>query len=574
MTYPGWLSQNKRTKLRRLVHVVVVVSVIPGLSVLASLLASSASYTAPAGPARDGHSQLKFVDVASDVGLDMTHGAFRDAVSADPGAMMGGGLCWIDIDRDGWLDLFVTNSWSDGEWGLWQESGGPPTSKLFLNTAGTFTDVSKAWDADLAVRANGCVAADFNGDGYTDLYVTTQRENVLLLNQDGQSFSDRSLESGLDLYGWHTGAAVGDIDGDGLLDVVVAGYADLNNRRPQAQTGFPNTFEPVANSVLLNRGADINGVPQFDDVAAISGMEPHGYEYGLGVMVTDVDNDGDLDIHIANDTQPNRLYRNDLTKTGEFVEISGPSGLDDPNSGMGIASADVNDDQLPDFVVTNLAGQGHASVLTDPFSSIYSDTRFVPGMDAVSALGDTTTGWGSAFGDFDLDGTEDLLVASGAIPIEDLSGSSEAVRYFSNTTTNGPTEFVDMSGLVGLNDVVERNGRAVAVADYDNDGDLDAALSGIGQPMLLLENRSGSGNWISIDLGTPSPGQRIVVTTSAGDTHTRRTVVGSSWLSSEDPRVHVGLGDAEIEKIEIIDLSGDRIQVDEPKRNQILRVER
>ena len=183
--------------------------------------------------------RCSFVDVAAEVGLDFRHGAFQWGTTGDPNAMMGGGVCWIDVDDDGWLDLFVVNTWSNGEWGRWREEGALPSTRLFRNDRGRFTDVTDEWGAGLEVRGNGCVAADLDLDGHTDLYVTTERENVLLWNEDGDRFEVDDGAAGVDTYGWQAGAAVGDVNDDGWPDLFVAGYADLNHPVDGADPGVP-----------------------------------------------------------------------------------------------------------------------------------------------------------------------------------------------------------------------------------------------------------------------------------------------------------------------------------------------
>ena len=503
---------------------------------------------------------LVFVDVAAEVGLDVSHSAFRWEMAMDPVAMMGGGLCWIDANNDGWLDLFVTDTWSNGEWGKWTEAGALPTSKLFLNDTGRFTDVSESWGVDYEVRANGCVAADLNGDGFSDLYVTTERENLLLWNQKGSGFVNGAEAAGVEAYGWATGVAAGDIDGDGRTDLVVAGYADLNRSIDDAQTGFPNMFEPIDDWIFMNAGGAER--PAFEEIDA--GLEPDGPEYGLGTVLADFDSDGDLDLYIANDTQPNRLYRNDSTPgVAKLVDVSAEMGVDDPNSGMGIAAADVDGDQFSDLVVTNLAGQRHAAFQRTP------DGGYLPAFGAVRDVGMDATGWGTSFGDFDNDGDQDLLVASGAIPIVSLSESSEPVTFL----RNDDGVFIDGSTAVAIDELADRNGRSIAVADFDNDGDLDAAVSAIGQPLVLIENRVVGGDWIMIDPGVPMPGLKVRVTATSGSVVEAVHHVGGSWLSSEDPRIHVGLrADDPIALVEVWAPDGTVLYEGIAEANRVLNV--
>ena len=211
--------------------------------------------------------------MAADVGLDFRHGAFRFGMSFDSTAMMGGGLCWLDYDRDGWLDLFVVNSYAQADASAWEARGGLPRSALYRNVRGRFEDVSAAAGADLPLRGNGCVAADFDLDGNTDLYVTTAGYNVatdgydaLLWNDGDGSFTEGAQAAGINAMGWHAGAAVGDVDGDGLPDLFVSGYTDPNWPIPASAAGFPTNHHAERDLLYLNQGRGENGRPTFREV--------------------------------------------------------------------------------------------------------------------------------------------------------------------------------------------------------------------------------------------------------------------------------------------------------------------
>ena len=221
------MSRPRRTVARAALPTVLVMSLLAGCQ------------------AEEAVRPAYFTDVASDVGLDFEHSAFHWEVSADLPSMMGGGLCWIDYDDDGWLDLFLTNTWTGIEWGRWYASDGIPTSALYRNDRGAFEGVTEEAGLATELRGNGCVAADFDLDGHTDLYVTSDRENALFWNNGDGTFTEGAEEAGADDNGWHTGALVGDFNGDRWPDMFVAGYADINSRIPGATGGFPNTFFPV-----------------------------------------------------------------------------------------------------------------------------------------------------------------------------------------------------------------------------------------------------------------------------------------------------------------------------------------
>src|SRR5438876_10126877 len=198
-------------RLARRVLVLVVFGALPFLAVTAPSVASRASSS--------GFEGIRLKNVAGRVGLDLRQGAFRFGVSPDPAAMTGGGLCALDYNNDGWVDLFVVNSYSQANVDRWHKHGGLPRSALFRNTRGRFRNVTRTSGAGLAVRGQGCAAADFNGDGYTDLFITVDGLNKLLWSNGNGTFTEGARTAGIRSYGWHTGAAVADVNADGRLDL-------------------------------------------------------------------------------------------------------------------------------------------------------------------------------------------------------------------------------------------------------------------------------------------------------------------------------------------------------------------
>jgi hypothetical protein len=498
---------------------------------------------APAAPAPDsgqGLGGVHFADVARHVGLDFRHGAFRFETSADPVAMMGGGVCWLDFDGDGWLDLYAVNSYSIAvDVARWKERGGLPRSALYRNAKGKFVDVSRGSGADLDLRGNGCVAADFDGDGRTDLYVTATGYDALLWNEGGGRFVEGARAAGIDAYGWHTAAAVGDVNADGRPDLFVAGYADLNAPVEGATGGFPSTVAGVRDRLYLNEGPGPGGRARFREVAAEVGIETDAVEHGLGAAFTDVDGDGRTDLYVANDLDPNRLYLNVPADGGHgfrFVERGQESGVDDRNAGMGVAAADASGDGRPDLFTTNSHRQLHGVFESRGAGAAYADARpdFAPAFDT------TLAGWGVSWADLDLDGNLDLALANGAIPVSDLRMDAEPVKVLG--ASDG--EVADVSAGVGLGEGPLLNGRGLAAADYDNDGDLDLAVASIAGPIVLLRNSGAEGHWLEVRLRAFSPGAKVTAVLPDGRRLVREVTAGSSYLSSEDPRVHFGLGAA------------------------------
>jgi hypothetical protein len=543
----------------------------------------SRSAAATTADARPGPSRIELVDVAADVGLDFRHGAFHWGVTPEPAAMQGAGVCWLDYDADGWLDLYAVNSYAAREAGRWEEAGGLPRSALFHNVEGAFVDVSDGSGADLAMQGNGCVAADFDLDGHTDLYVTGAQRAQLLWNEGDGTFTEGAEEAGAPAMGWYAGAAVGDVDGNGWPDLFVAGYANLGSPIEGATQGFPNTRTGVRDLLYLNRGLADGGRVSFREVGMEAGLEVANFEYGLGALFSDPDGDGDLDLYVANDTKPDRLYDNvgwpggaDADPAGlgfRFEELAGRAGVADPGAGMGVAGADYDADGREDLFVTNARGQVHGafrgeeSDLVDPS---FVDVRGDLGIDLGGA-----TGWGVTWADLDLDTDLDLVVANGDIPVTDLAADAEPLQVFGNLEAQEARAlYEDVGAAAGLAEVGPLLARGSAIADYDNDGDLDVAVGTIGGPLVLLENRAASGNWLAVALDGFFPGAVVTVSLADGRELTREVQAGSSYLSSEDPRAHFGLGDAaEVSKLVVAWPGGEETVLEDVAANRILVVE-
>jgi hypothetical protein len=481
---------------------------------------------------------VRLTDVAGQVGLDFSQDDFRLGMSNDVHGMMGGGLCWLDYNNDGWLDLFAVNSYTDANVESWNARGGLPRSALFANVHGHFADVSARSHANVAVQGNGCVAADLNGDGYTDLLVTTNTYNVLLWNNGNGTFTNGTHAAGIDAfgtYGWHTGAAVADVNGDGRPDVFVSGYADVN-APSRSSGGFPLNFQAFRDLLYLNEGTDTHGRSRFRDVALRAGIEPTQSDHGLGAVFADVNGDGRPDLYVANDLDPNRLYVN--LPGGplgfHFAEEGRTWGVADRNAGMGVAAQDYSGDGRPDVFVTNNRGQGHAAFrATNRAAFANARQVFAP------ALGDNGAGWGASWVDLANNGREDLVLANGAIPITNLKKDAAPLQVLEN---RGGGHFADATAAVGLRPGPVVNGRGVAAADYDNDGRVDIAVNSIGGKLILLHNTGGSGHWLGVSLARFAPAAVVTAVLPDGRRLVREVQAGSSYLSSEDPRVHFGLG--------------------------------
>jgi hypothetical protein len=491
-------------------------------------------------------------DVAQQVGLRFTQGAFRYGVTTDNPAMMGGGLCWLDYDGDGWPDLFVVNGYGGGDIGDYSRRGGLPRTVLFHNVHGRFVDVSRSSGAGRPVRGEGCVAADFDGDGRTDLFISTAQSDELLWNNGDGTFSEGARAAGVVSFGWHAGAAVADVNGDGRPDLFVAGYTEENGAIPSSTAGFPTNHLGVRDELFLNIGHR-----GFREVAAEAGLDPAPFDHSLGAEFLDVNGDGRPDLYVANDEDPNRLY---LNEPGgplgfRFVDRAKSEGVADTNAGMGVAAAGGY------IFVSNSRHQTHAVYVQD--GGRYTDVRW----SFSGAFGTNLTGWGDSWVDLRNSGTNELTLANGSIPITNLAKDAAPIQVLASRAGR----WVD----TGLLRNVRVNGRGLAAADYDNDGRVDLAVNSIGGALLLLHNTSPAGHWLEVDVRPFSPGAVVTVVDSAGREQTRTVLAGSSYLSSEDPRLHFGFGSARPRRVTVrYPWNGGVTRIDKPPTDSVLTVTR
>ena len=545
--------QLNSSRLTRRVLLLASVSGLLALTLTAAGLPSSGGATDSASGS--GFAGMRLRNVAKQAGLDFRQGAFRFGVSRDPTAMTGGGLCALDYNGDGWVDLFVVNSYAEADYARWQARGGLPRSALFENRGGHFTNVTRRAHAGLAVRGEGCVAADFNGDGRTDLFVTTADGNDKLLwnNGDG-TFSEGARAAGIRTYGWHTGAAVADVNGDGRPDLFVAGYADPNLPVENSAAGFPNNVHGVRDLLYLNLGRDQDGHSRFREVGIDAGLEAARFDHSLGAVFSDFDGDGRPDIYVANDGDPNRLYENVRWPGGKkadpaglgfrFEERAAIAGVADPNAGMGVSAADFTGDGKTDLFVSNSRGQGHAVYAGQaPLASgsSFTDVR----TSFATAFGRRFTGWGASWVDLDNNGSLDLVLTNGGIPVTNLVRNAQPIQVLENlgAPAGSPPKFADGTALLGGLALPRVVGRGLVTADFSNDGRMDIAINTIGGKVQLLRPTGGTlGHWLEVRLAGFSPGAQVTAVLPDGRKLVRDVQAGSSYLSSQDPRLQFGLG--------------------------------
>jgi hypothetical protein len=449
--------------------------------------------------------------------------------------MMGGGVCWLDYNGDGWQDLFAVNSYSSADTAQWEANGGLPKTALYENDHGTFRDVSGTTHAGIAVQGDGCAAGDLNGDGDTDLVVTTTTGVDVLWNHDG-----RFSETALGAHGWYTGAAIADVNGDGRPDLFVAGYSDPNQPVPGSLAGFPTNLLGVRDLLYLNEGGG-----RFREVGVQAGLESSRFSHGLGATFVDVNGDGRPDLYVANDEDPNELYVNvpwpggaaaDPAHLGfRFEERAAPEHVDDPYAGMGVAPRITASGALELFV-SNSRNEQSAAFTRTPGAAAFANAR----SQVDPALGTAFAGWGASWVDLRNSGSPALVLTTGAIPVKSLGRDAEALRVLAPVAATGREALGADQAVVAKG--LRLNGRGLAAADVDNDGRVEIAVNTIGGKLALLRSTGPSGHWLDVGLGSFAPGAVVTVTLPDGRRLSQIVSAGSSYLSSEDQRAHFGLG--------------------------------
>jgi hypothetical protein len=491
----------------------------------------------------------------------------------------GSGVAWIDYDNDGFPDLYFVN-------------GAPGAANVLYrnNRDGTFTDVTRqagvaghseqAGAAGKAAYKTGVAVGDYDNNGYLDLYVTAFGPNILYRNNGDGTFAD--VTSAVGVAGgtteWSTSTGFLDFDRDGDLDLYVVNYLDYRLKdHPYCglrKEGFrmyclPTLFDGVADRLFRNDG---NGT--FTDVSRQAGIaNPAGK--GLGIAVCDFDRDGDTDIYIANDMVRNFLYRN--SGDGTFLDVTHAAGVGfdingKPQAGMGVDCGDVDGNGFPDLFVTNFSEELN-SLYLNRGEGIFEDVSANAGMGS----GYIPLGFGIRMLDADNDGDLDVHITNGHV-IDNVKLYQPTLTYAQKDLLyeNLGGKFRDVSGQSGPGLTAARIGRGLAVADFDNDGNLDVVISSLGQRPALLKNQGVPGNnWIMIRaLGTKSNsfglGATVRVQTSDG-LQVKEISSVASYLSSSDTRLHFGLGKARtIQRIEIAWPSGVKQTLADVAVNQIL----
>ncbi|GAC1416434.1 MAG: hypothetical protein NVSMB62_06060 [Acidobacteriaceae bacterium] len=481
---------------------------------------------------------------------------------------VGSGVALLDYDNDGWLDIYLVNG---STFEALTGKATPPHAALFHNNHdGTFTDVAAKAGVTNDRWGFGVAVADYDNDGWPDIFVSNYGANRLFHNNHNGTFTDVAQKAGVTVNGWSTSPTWGDYDGDGRLDLFVPGYVDFDMAQVSGShdSKMANSFcqfrgEPVMCGPRGLKGAPDhlfhnNGDGTFTDVSEKAGVADKARYYGLASLFVDVNGDGKPDLLVADDSTPNYLYLN--KGDGTFEDASFASGYALNESGretasMGIASGDYAHNGLVDIYNTTFS---------DDYNPLYrndGDANFTD-ISYEMGIAETTIpflGWGTSFLDYDNDGWLDLIVANGHVyPGVDRQNWGTSFKQ-------RPLLFHNVSGKLTLMPAVEGTalattgvGRGVAVGDLFNNGKMDAVINNVDGTPTLLKNVTVTGNhWIGLNLvgGPKSPRDAIGATvylTANGFRQRADVISGGSFASSSDRRLHFGLGAAtKIEKIEI-----------------------
>jgi hypothetical protein len=473
----------------------------------------------------------------------------------------GSGVGLIDYDNDGWLDIYMVNG---STYDALTGKKTPPHAALFHNNHdGTFTDVAAKAGVTNDRWGFGVAIGDYDNDGWPDIFVANFGKNRLYHNNRNGTFTDVAEKAGVTLGNWSDGATFGDYDGDGRLDLFVSGYVhyDLNHQPTATDGGVPFAFCQLHQTPVMCGPHGLQGEPDhlfhnngdgtLADVSVKAGVSDPGAYYGFTAVFVDVNNDGKVDLLVANDSEPNYLYIN--KGDGTFQDQSYISGFAFNNDGreiasMGLAVGDYMNNGLLDLLVTDFS---------DDYKALYHNDGDASFTDVANQAGITQmavpfVGWGAGFLDYDNDGWKDIMMINGHVyPQVDQhdwgTTFAERVLLYHNSH-NGKFEYVPPvrgSGLATLT-----SGRGAAFGDLFNNGKIDVVINPIDGPPVLLKNvNPDRHHWVELKLigGEKSPRDAIGATVylSANGIRQREDVMsGGSYISSNDQRPHFGLGDA------------------------------
>jgi len=520
-------------------------------------------------------SQLRFTDVTSQTGIIFQH---EDGRSGERYFVetLGAGAAWFDYDRDGYLDIYFVN----GADLPGMRSPVPPTNALYRNNGdGAFTDVTASAGVGDGSYGFSCAVGDYDNDGWEDLYVANFGPNVLYHNNGDGTFTDVTNIAGVGDERWGAAAAFADYDNDGDIDLFVANYVDfkLEKNPVCGRLGVrlhcsPDVFNGLPDVLYRN-----NGDGTFTNVIRQAGLfNPN--DKGMGVIWCDYDNDRDVDLFVANDRTPDRLYQNN--GDGTFTDTALLSGVALSENGVAMSSmapifGDIDNDGWFDLVVTNYHDEPNC-VYKNEGNGFFFDVTYQSG---IGGRGLSYTSWGADFADLDNNGYVDLFITNGQLDenIKEIRPSFSYAQPNQLFRNRGDGTFEDVSNSSGEGLLLKKVSRGAVFGDYDNDGDIDILITNSRQTVDLLRNDTTNQNyWLIFDtVGAKSNrdgiGTRIKVLAD-GKSHIREVKSGGSYPSHSDMRIHFGLGQAaQADLVEIRWPSGLVERFKKVKANQFLR---
>lgn len=537
----------------------------------------TASLAALLVQARQQEMPVRFTNIAAEAGIKFKHENGASPQKYMPETMAGGSIIF-DYNNDGWPDLFFVNGGSFTD----KQKAASARHGLYRNNKdGTFTDVSANAGIGVSGFGMGACSADYDNDGWPDLYVTSFGGNRLYRNNGNGTFTDVTEKAGAGSQLWSASCGFGDVDNDGHVDLFVTNYVDFGvaNNKFCVFSGdtrvycHPNVYNGLSDILYRN-----NGDGTFSDITKQSGIYRTTGK-GLGVVFGDYDGDGWPDIYVANDSVPNFLFHN--KGKGVFEEVGllagvAVSGDGQPLAGMGTDMGDIDGDGLLDIFVTNLDRQTH-SLYRNLGKGLFANITFESG------VGEATlpfVGFGALFFDYDNDMDLDLAIANGDV-IDNVNLFRDSTSYEQRKLllqNDGKGKFKDVGPASGPGFALKKAGRSLSSGDIDNDGDLDLLVGNVGQTPDLLRNDGGNRqNSLMIrTVGSKSNrdgiGARLKLTVG-GKSLLREVKAGSSYLSQSDMRVHFGLGQAaRAERLEIRWPSGAVEALQNIEANQIVTV--
>ncbi|MBV9928490.1 MAG: CRTAC1 family protein [Acidobacteria bacterium] len=528
----------------------------------------------PSGP-------IEYVDVTAEAGLRFKHNNGAAGKKYLP-ETLGAGAAFLDYDNDGWLDILLVNSTA------WPENKGPATSSALYhnNGDGTFKDVTR--EAGLAGNfyGIGCAVGDYDNDGLVDIYITAVGPDHLYRNLGGGKFQDVTAKAGVGDPGFGTSAAFFDYDRDGKLDLFVANYVewtpetDVNCTLDGTNKSYctPQKYKGQSSTLYHNRG---NGT--FENATQRAGLYDPTSK-ALGVALLDYNDDGQMDIFVANDTEPNKLYKNNGngTFTDEALTAGvafGESGA--ARAGMGVDAADYDGSGRQSLVIGNFTSESMALYHNDGGGLFTDEAR----NSGIGKMSEQSLTFATFFFDYDLDGLLDIFAVNGHVS-DDIQKVQPRVRYaqpphlFRNL---GRKKFEEVTARVGRALGRAIVGRGAAYGDYDNDGDLDLLVTANGGPARLYRNDNANQNDVlRVKLvGTRSNrdavGARVTVNGPGGFKTSNMVRTGSSYASQSELTLTFGLGKPEAAErtytVEIAWPSGEKATVQQVKANQLIVVQ-